>query len=230
MKPKILLVEDDESLGFVTMDNLEEEGYNVVWAKEGQSGLEFFGREEFDLCILDVMLPRQDGFSLAREIRGQNEFIPILFLTARSMEEDRLRGFEIGGDDYLTKPFSMKELVYRIRVFIRRTQQTKKENQTPVETLGIFSFNYDMLELRTGQDAIMMTQREADLLHLLVVNKNTIVKRSDILENLWGEDDYFKGRSLDVFISRLRKYLKADPSIEVRNHHGVGFCLKEFTA
>ena len=226
-KGKILLVEDDESLGFLIADNLEVAGYLVTWAKDGQKGQEEALQNQYDLCVLDIMLPHQDGFSLAQAIRKENEFVPILFVTARSLEEDRLKGFEIGGDDYLTKPFSIKELIYRIQVFIRRTKKLEVEAFPPSERIGRFEFYYDLLELRSDQEFYSMTQREADLLHLLLANKNAIVKRSDILEKLWGEDDYFKGRSLDVFISRLRKYLKTDTSLEIRNHHGVGFCLKE---
>ena len=224
---RILLVEDDESLGFVTKDNLESAGYQVNWSRHGREGMEAFSHGKYDLCILDVMLPKLDGFSLAKHIRKEDEFVPILFLTARSMEEDRLRGFEIGGDDYITKPFSIRELLYRVEVFIRRSDSIQGFNAQPQGRLliGEYEFNPRDLELRIADEAITLTKMEADLLSMLVENKNALVQRSDILVRIWGEDDYFKGRSLDVFISRLRKYLQKDERIRIQNHHGVGFSL-----
>ncbi len=226
MRGKILLVEDDESLGFVTKDNLEQSGYEVCWSKEGREGSEAFFDNDFDLCILDVMLPHLDGFSLARNIREANEFVPILFLTARSMEEDRLRGFEIGGDDYITKPFSIQELLYRVEVFMRRSKPLVREKAVSEILIGGYHFDIENLLLSWNDESQSLTKMEADLLNCLYDSRNELVKRSDILIKIWGEDDYFKGRSLDVFISRLRKYLQKDPNIEIRNHHGVGFTLR----
>lgn len=228
-KGKILLVEDNDSLGFLIVDNLQEAGYDVTWARDGKQGEDEALNHTYDLCVLDIMLPHQDGFGLAAAIREVNEFIPIIFVTARSMEEDRLKGFEIGGDDYLTKPFSIRELLYRIQVFIRRTKSEPVTHVPSPDKIGHFSFCHELLELRSPVETFSMTQREADLLHVLIANKDAIVKRSEILEKLWGEDDYFKGRSLDVFISRLRKYLRSDPRLEIRNLHGVGFSLKQLS-
>ena len=223
-KGRVLLIEDDKSLGFLVRDNLEASNYEVEWVQNGKD-VEKTMTENFDLCLIDVMLPGMDGFSIANEIRSQNEFIPILFVTARSKEEDRLKGFEIGGDDYITKPFSIKELLYRVVVFMRRSKPSPLEQTTGWVKIGTFEFSRDHLMLRSEELSYHLTQREADLLHILQVSTGDIVKRKDILEAIWGEDDYFKGRSLDVFISRLRKYLKTDTNLEIRNHHGVGFSL-----
>ncbi|CAN0259967.1 unnamed protein product [Chrysoparadoxa australica] len=168
-------------------------------------------------------MPRMDGFNLARKIRERDELVPIIFLTAKSLEDDKLKGFEIGGDDYITKPFSIKELTHRINVFLRRTESTN--HPTERVTLGHFDFDKGNLILSNSSQEIHLTQIEADLLSLLLANTNKLLKREEILVRIWGENDYFKGRSLDVFITRLRKYLKADPAIEIRNHHGVGFTL-----
>ncbi len=223
-KPRILLAEDDTNLSFVISDHLILEGFEVISATNGVEGLAEFERYPFDLCVLDVMMPKMDGFSLAMEIRKRDELVPILFLTARSMEEDRLRGFEVGGDDYISKPFSIAELTHRIRVFIRRTKDTNNSSKKLIK-VGCFEIDEQNLLIKGNNGNIQMTQMEADLLQLLLKNKNQLVKREDILVSIWGENDYFKGRSLDVFISRLRKYMKEDTSLEIRNHHGVGFSL-----
>lgn len=221
---KILLVEDDENLGFMVKDNLESMSHEVIWAKNGEEALQKHQEIEPEICLLDVMMPKMDGFVLAQKIREADEFTPIIFLTAKSLEEDRLRGFEIGGDDYITKPFSMKELEYRIQVFLRRSIDAA------VETSQLMEFGqskYDSVNLlyTTSNDSFTLTHMEGQLLTLLLKQKNSLVKREEILEQIWGENDYFKGRSLDVFITRLRKYLKSDPSVEIKNHHGVGFSL-----
>ena len=219
----ILIAEDDPNLGFVIEDHFSNLGYQVYLARNGAEALNAFEQRSFDLCILDVMMPHLDGFTLALKIRERNEFIPILFLTAKSMEEDKLKGFEIGGDDYITKPFSMDELTYRVKVFLRRKVDAKETDE--LLTLGSYHFDTKNLLVIRNNNAIQLTQMEADLLELLFQNINNLVKREDILVKIWGENDYFKGRSLDVFISRLRKYLKEDPTLEIRNHHGVGFIL-----
>ncbi|MBV6643989.1 MAG: response regulator transcription factor [Cyclobacteriaceae bacterium] len=221
----LLLVEDDEHLGFVITDNLKQRDFDVLWVRDGAEGLKAFEVGGFDLCILDIMMPRMDGFSLAKAIREQDEFVPIIFLTAKSLEEDKLKGFEIGGDDYLTKPFSVKELEYRIRVFLRRNIASSEDVSEKRLNVGAFAYDKHNLLLKNGEACYTLTQMEGDLLQLLLSYRNTLVKREEILVKIWGENDYFKGRSLDVFISRLRKYLKADPTIEIRNHHGVGFTL-----
>ena len=226
-KGKILLVEDDESLGFVIEDNLQVEGYEVKWCKDGEEAKSTSASDVFDLCLIDIMLPKLDGFDLARHIRSINEFVPIIFLTARADESDRLLGFEIGGDDYVTKPFSMKELLYRAAVFMRRSQKPTASNTSSQLAIGIFSFDLDNFQLKHGEQKVLLTKMESQLLLMLYEKKNQLVKREDILEKIWGENDYFKGRSLDVFISRLRKYLNSDKSLSIQNHHGVGFSLKE---
>ncbi|MFY0605619.1 MAG: response regulator transcription factor [Cyclobacteriaceae bacterium] len=223
-KPRILLAEDDPNLSFVIEDHLLQAGYEVICASNGVEGLAEFERHPMDICVLDVMMPKMDGFSLATEIRKRNENVPILFLTARSMEEDRLKGFEIGGDDYISKPFSMAELTHRIQVFIRRSIQ-KDESTVKQIALGSLKLDKQNLLISGQSGTTQMTQMEADLLFMLFRHKNQLVKREDILITIWGENDYFKGRSLDVFISRLRKYLKEDPSLHIKNHHGVGFTL-----
>ena len=221
---KILLVEDDENLGYLIKDNLETNGYTVSWAKNGEEGLAFFKKVEPEICLLDVMMPKMDGFILAEEIRRKDEFVPIIFLTAKSQEDDRLKGFEIGGDDYVTKPFSMKELTYRIEVCLRR--KGRRESEDPQEiSFGNSYYDVTNLKCKVGEDEFALTQMEGQLLKMLLNNRNSLVKREEILEEIWGENDYFKGRSLDVFITRLRKYLKQDEAVQIKNHHGVGFSL-----
>ena len=229
-KIRVLLVEDDESLGFVVKDNLEFHGFAVDLQKDGLAAKESFQKNTYDICVLDVMLPKMDGFTLAESIRELDKQIPIIFLTAKSMKEDRLKGFKLGGDDYLTKPFSVEELILRMEVFLRRSSQNEiaAENNN-VFQIGQYNFDYRNLRLQLGNDGEerSLTQREADLLKLLLDHKNNLVTREYVLTNIWGEDDYFKGRSMDVFISRLRKYLNQDPGLQIKNVHGVGFRLED---
>jgi DNA-binding response OmpR family regulator len=225
MKAHILYVEDDESLSFVTRDNLELQGYAITHCLDGRQALEQIQREGFDLYILDVMLPEIDGFALAREIRKFDQETPILFLTAKSLKEDRLHGLRLGADDYITKPFSIEELILRIEVFLRRRRVSQPRDYSLLK-LGSLEFDYENLVLQGADGSQTLTQKEADLLKLFTENPNQVLKRSDILEKLWGEDDYFMGRSLDVFISRLRKYLRAETTLKIENIHGVGFRLK----
>lgn len=224
--PHILFVEDDETLGFVTRDNLELNGFKVTHLTDGKSALEAAKQLPFDLALLDVMLPIIDGFTIGKYIREQNPEVPILFLTAKSLKDDRLTGFGLGADDYITKPFSIEELVFRINVFLRRANVTKINQPLKAQPIGKFLFEYDNLLLTSNKISKVLTQKEADLMLYLLKHKNQICKRSDILEQIWGEDDYFMGRSLDVFISRLRKYLSDDPSVQIDNIHGVGFKLR----
>lgn len=224
MKAKILYVEDDESLSFITKDQLEMEGYSVTHSTNGKDGWATFKKSEFDLCLLDVMLPQMDGFELARKIRGVSKHIPIIFLTAKSMQEDKMEGFLLGGDDYVTKPYSFEELKMRIDVFLRRKKIIEEAPKESL-TIGKFSFDYANLDLSTNGQSKGLTQREADILYYLAKRPNQVIRRSDILEDIWGKDDYFYGRSLDVFISRLRKYLSEDPSLSIENVHSVGFKL-----
>lgn len=223
MKGKVLFAEDDENLGFVTSEGIRAAGFEVDWVKNGEQAWKTY--VDHDICLIDIMMPKMNGFSLAEKIREKNEFVPILFLTAKSREEDRLKGFEIGGDDYISKPFSMQELVYRLSVFLRRSQSETNQS-TSQRRFGNCIFDSSNLQLQVLETTFTLTQREAELLLELLNNLNRLVKREDILEKIWGQNDYFMGRSLDVFISRLRKYLRGDSTTEIKNHHGVGFVLK----
>lgn len=221
---KILLVEDDASLGFLMKDALEEH-YQVYWATDGQKATDIFKENNFDLCLLDVMLPQKSGFQVAEAIRSQNKEIPILFVSARAMEEDRIKGFVQGGDDYITKPFSMEELKHRIAVFLKRAG--KSPMPAAKASIGRYEFQSELLLLELDGTTRKLTRKEGNLLGYLISRKNEVIKREEILLAVWGKDDYFTGRSLDVFISKLRKYLKEDESIAIENYHGVGFLLKE---
>ena len=224
MKERILYVEDDESLSFITKDQLEIEGYDVTHAVNGKDAWAIFRKSEFDICLLDVMLPQLDGFELARKIRSVSKHIPIIFLTAKSMQEDKMEGFLLGGDDYVTKPYSFEELKLRINVFLRRRKLIEEAPKEAVK-VGNYLFDYSNLDLSLNSHTRGLTQREADILYYLASRPNQVIRRSDILEDIWGKDDYFYGRSLDVFISRLRKYLSDDPAISIENVHSVGFKL-----
>ena len=225
MKAHLLYVEDDESLSFVTRDNLELQGYRMTCCENGKQAMEVIKHNDFDLCILDVMLPDVDGFTIAEEVRKFNTQVPILFLTAKSMKEDRIRGLKLGADDYITKPFSIEELILKIEIFLRRSKVSSPSVPTYL-TVGNYLLDHKNLTLKFEDQAKNLTQKEADLLKMLIENKNEVIKRSLILETLWGEDDYFLGRSLDVFISRLRKYLSQDTRIKIENIHSVGFKMK----
>lgn len=223
---KILLVEDDESLGYVIKDNLSLKGFAVTLCKDGEEACAVFKNDVFALCILDVMLPKKDGFTLSREIRAVNEQVPIIFLTARSMTEDKLEGFKTGADDYIVKPFSIEELTFRIHVFLKRTAGTPRSNSYRI---GEYLFNSADFCLSHPRGTITLTSKEALVLQLFCMNKNRLLKREEILKYVWGDDDYFMGRSLDVFISKLRKYLKEDKSVKIVNYHGIGFRLEAET-
>ena len=224
--PKILLVEDDPNLGFVIKDNLVRRGFEVTWCKDGEAGQAAFFEDPFTLCVLDIMLPRKDGITLARVIREHDTDIPILFLTAREMTEDKLEGFRAGGDDYITKPFSLEELVYRIEVFLRRRQRKPDATSNGTITIGTYTLDIKNLCLHHPEGNKKLTAREAMLLKLFCDHQNHILKRETILKHVWGDDDYFMGRSMDVFISKLRKYLARDPNLQIANYHGVGFRLE----
>ena len=222
MKAQLLYVEDDESLGFVTRDNLELQGYKIIHCTDGQEALDVFNKEKFDLCILDVMLPEIDGFTIATEIRKYNTEVPIIFLTAKSLKEDKIQGLKLGADDYITKPFSIEELILKIEVFLRRSKIISPSSPT-IFKVGTFEFDYKNLGLSSTNFQKTLTQKEADLLQYFCQHKNQLLRRSVILETIWGQDDYFLGRSLDVFISRLRKYLRQEKAIKIENVHGIGF-------
>jgi len=224
MKTSVLLTEDDNALAFVIQDNLTEAGYRVTTCGNGQLALQEFQKNKFDICILDVNLPEMDGFTLAKKIRQENEVVPILFLTAKDREEDKIKGFAMGGDDYITKPFSMQELKLRMEVFLRRTKNFRGGAQDEF-TIGKFRFNYKELKLYNQNEIINLTQKEASLLKFLIQNSNKILKREEVLLNVWGKDDYFLGRSMDVFITKLRKHFRANPEINIETIHGIGFRL-----
>lgn len=225
MKAKVLLAEDDLSLSFVIKDGLQDAGFEVTHCADGEIAWQKFQKAAFDICLLDINMPVRDGFSLAKKIRQQSDIIPIIFLTAKSLEEDKIKGFETGADDYITKPFSMKELVMRMDVFLRRTKKLQSDAVEEYK-LGALHFAYNELKIYNGATVTSLTQREADLLKFFVTHINKILKREEVLLNVWGKDDYFLGRSMDVFITKLRKYLKPDPSITLETIHGVGFRLQ----
>lgn len=230
-KAKLFYVEDDESLSFVTRDNLEINGFEVVHCTSGSEAAAVIERDDFDfdLSLLDVMLPGIDGFELAQRIRERDRDIPILFLTAKSLKEDRLQGLRLGGDDYITKPFSIEELILKIEVFLRRNRVRPASPAFDPGRIGQYAFDPAQLKLTylaEGEPSTRrLTRREAELLQLLTKHREQVLERGTILEKIWGENDYFLGRSLDVFVSRLRKYLKEDPRIKIENIHGVGFSL-----
>lgn len=222
---KILLVEDDEALRFIVKDNLEEHGYSVDVAVNGEIALELFNQNNYDLIVLDVMLPKIDGFQVAEAVRKTNDQVPIIFLTARSMTEDKITGLTIGGDDYIPKPFSMEELLLKIKIFLKRSQTKPVSNESSLNSLkiGNFEFNFNDLSLSINEETRNLTLKEAELIRYFAQNANKVLSRNEILKNVWGSDDYFLGRSLDVFISRLRKYFKSDSSVKIINLHGIGF-------
>ncbi len=225
-KINILLVEDDVNLGYVVQDNLELLGYNVHLSKDGKEGLKDFNSGQFDLCLLDVMLPKKDGFSLAEDIRKVDSEVPIFFITARGMEEDRIKGFKMGADDYITKPFSMDELQLRIEAILKRTG---KHHQVDKDKIKIGKYEFDLVnyQLNSEGEEKKLTKKEAEILKLLALQKDKVVERELILNMVWGDDNYFNGRSLDVFITKLRKYLKGDSNILIKNIHGIGFILSD---
>ncbi len=220
----IFLVEDDQTLNFIIRDNLEQNGYKVTAVDDGQKAIDEFEKDKFSICILDVMLPKKDGFTVALEIRRKDDHVPIIFLTAKSMTEDRITGLSIGGDDYITKPFSMEELLLRIKVFLKRSSKLEIADGISVaRRVGIYNFYFENLVLENEDNRKTLTYKEAELLKYFCENSNKVLSRSEILMNVWGSDDYYLGRSLDVFISRLRRYLKDDPDIKILNLHGIGF-------
>ncbi len=221
-KAKVLLAEDDAALGFVIKDSLEVAGFEVVLCPDGQTAIERFGKNEFDICLLDIMMPHKDGFEVAKKIRQQSDVIPILFLTAKSLEEDKIKGFKTGADDYITKPFSMPELLLRMDVFLRRSKKMYSE-QTRDYKVGKLIFSFANLSITSPEGTSTLTQKEAELLLFLCQHPNKVLKREEVLLNVWGKDDYFLGRSMDVFITKVRKHFKADPSIMLETIHGVGF-------
>ena len=226
MKTKILLVEDDTSLGFIISDQLKSDGYDVTLCTDGAEGFKRFNEEKFHLCIFDVMMPKKDGFTLTKDIRQINEQIPILFLTAKSNDEDKVEGFRSGGDDYLTKPFNVEELQLRVAALLRRVNIEPEEKEKDLYNIGDYTFDTINFELKHKNFEKVLTKKEAQILKMLCKLMNQVVAREVILTAVWGQDDYFVGRSLDVFITKLRKYLKEDERISINNVHGIGFKLE----
>jgi len=223
-KIKILLVEDDLNLGFVIQDNLKMNGYDVHLSQDGKEGLKAFSASQFDLCLFDVMLPKKDGFSLAEDVRKLNHDIPLIFLTAKSQTEDKIKGFKVGADDYVTKPFSMDELLLRIEAVLKRTIGTEKKSSD--FQLASLTFSTESYILSGVGYSKKLTKKEAQILKILCDQMGKVVERELILNMVWGDDSYFNGRSLDVFITKLRKYLAQDEKIKITNIHGVGFSLE----
>ena len=226
-KTKLLIVEDDPNLGQILTEYLGIKGYDAYLCEDGESGYHAFKTKNFDLCILDVMMPKKDGFTLAEEIRETNSDIPLIFLTAKSMKEDAIQGLKIGADDYVTKPFSMEELLLRIKAVLRRVQNGEMAFDGSFShcKMGVFDFEYDKQLLVSEGKSVKLTTKEAELLKLLCMNKNKTLQRSTALKEVWGDDSYFNARSMDVYIAKLRKLLKEDESIQILTVHGEGFKL-----
>jgi DNA-binding response OmpR family regulator len=221
-KGTVLFAEDDASLAFMVKDVLEDEGYKVVHCADGQTAIDNFDKSKFDICLLDIMMPNKDGYTVAKKIRQQTDIMPILFLSTKNQEGDRLKGYDTGADDYIAKPFSMPELLKKVEVFIRRTKKMHSE-MPEAFTIGTLQFSPTDLKIHTQTEVFNITQKEADLLRFFCEHANKILKREEVLLNVWGKDDFFLGRSMDVYMTKLRKYLKADPSVMLETIHGIGF-------
>ena len=225
MTPKLLLVEDDSTLGYILKEYLEMKNFAVTWAKNGLDGLEKFKEQQVDLCIVDVMMPEMDGFTMAERIRQQGSDVPLLFLTARSLKVDVLKGFSLGADDYIIKPVEEEELVARINAILRRVEHPSEQQE--IFEVGDYAFDSKNQKLTFAGTDKYLTEREAQLLRLLCLNKGNLLSRQYVLKNIWGKSDYFNRRSMDVFISKLRKYLSKDDRIQITNVHGSGFILSD---
>lgn len=225
-KTRILLAEDDANFGAVLRDYLELHNFDVTLCGNGLIALNVSQKRDFDLCVLDVMMPEMDGFSLAREIRKRTPTLPFIFLTAKTLKADVVEGYKIGADDYITKPFDSEVLLYKIRAILKRKHEVVKKDQLPVEfTIGNYTFNFKVRLLKLKNNEYKLSPKEAELLRLLALNMNDVVERQEALRLIWGEDNFFTGRSMDVFIVKLRKYLKDDPNVEIINIHGNGYRL-----
>lgn len=224
-KTKLLLAEDDENLGLLLKEYLVAKGFDADLYPDGEAAYKGFMREHYDICILDVMMPKKDGFTLAKDIRIVNADIPVLFLTAKNMKDDVLEGFKLGADDYITKPFSMEELIMRIEAILRRTSQEGQSNNQQVFTLGKFTFDTRKQTLSEGEESVKLTTKESELLKLLCQNANKVLERNYALKSIWIDDNYFNARSMDVYITKLRKHLKDESSVEIINVHGKGYKL-----
>lgn len=223
-KMKILLCEDDENLGMLLREYLQAKGYDTELCVDGEAGYKAFLKDKYDLCVFDVMMPKKDGFSLAKDIRLSNQDVPIIFLTAKTLKEDIFEGFKIGADDYLTKPFSMEELTFRIEAILRRVRGKKNRDRTFYK-IGSFTFDTQKQLLTRGDTATKLTTKESELLNLLCAHANEILQRDFALKTIWIDDNYFNARSMDVYITKLRKHLKGDENVEIINIHGKGYKL-----
>ena len=224
-KTKILLVEDDPNFGSVLKNYLELNDYEVKLSTDGNAGYEQFVSGKYDICILDVMMPKKDGFTLAKEIREKDEHVPIIFLTAKTMKEDMLSGFQVGADDYITKPFDSEVLLYKLKAILKRSADKTHDSTLKEFSIGKYNFHFDHRTITLNGEAQKLSPKEADLLRLLCVYKNELLPRQKALKEIWGDDNYFNARSMDVFITKLRKYLKDDGSLDIINIHGRGFRL-----
>jgi DNA-binding response OmpR family regulator len=221
-KIKILLAEDDLNLGVLLVDYLEAEDFEVKLCKDGEIALKAYKENTFDLCLLDVMMPKMDGFTLAREIRVNDKKIPILFITARSLKDDKLKGYDLGADDYITKPFDEEELLWKIKAVIRR-MPANRQSKSEIISIGKYTFDYSNQSLTVDGKTKRITEKESAILNYLSSHRNHVIKREQMVKDLWGKEDYFLGRSLDVFITKIRKYLSEDPNLNIENVFGVGF-------
>lgn len=221
---KVFFVEDDPNLGFVIKDSLEDNGFLVDLFPDGAQALEGFVKSKYDIGLLDIMLPKMDGFTVAESIKSLDKSLPIIFLTAKGMIEDKVKGFKLGADDYMTKPFDIEELIMRIQAILRRSPKTKENSQSKF-ALGLYEFDVKNHELIHPEESRRLTKKEGELLRLLCIHKDQLLEREVALNSVWGKDDYFYGRSMDVFITKLRKYLKRDSRVEIKNIHGIGFKL-----
>ncbi len=222
---KILIVEDDKNMGYLLKENMKLAGFDAVLCTDGVEGLDTFRSDDFELCILDIMLPRKDGINLAKEIKKINKKIPIIFLTAKSLDEDKIAGFKAGCDDYVTKPFNIEELLLRIRVILNRKYNSEHEKKPKTLIFGSFTLNCDERILNSGNNPKTLSAKESELLKVLAINENKVVSRSKILMAVWGRDDYYVSKSLDVYLNKIRKLLHEDPKIELINVHGFGYKL-----
>jgi DNA-binding response OmpR family regulator len=221
-KARILLAEDDEYLRELVKDALEDENYMVIACADGQQAIDHFDKNKFDICLLDIMMPVKDGFTVAKKIRQQSDVIPILFISTKALIDDKIEGYQKGADDYIVKPFNMKELLLKLDVFLRRTKKMFSETKQEYK-IGKIKFDYSDLRLSNDDGVFDLKQKEADLLKFLCEHPNRILKREEILTAVWGKNDYFLGRSMDVFMSKVRKYLRADPEVILETIHGMGY-------
>jgi two-component system, OmpR family, response regulator len=224
---KIFFLEDDLSFGSVMKSYLELNDFSVTWVDDGKYAIDKFKTGSFDLAILDVMLPHVDGFTVGKEIKSFLPSTPIIYLTAKNLKEDILKGYDIGADDYITKPFDSEVLICKLKAVLNRQKINETSNRSEVYQLGKYRFNYRFRTIDNGETKVMLSPKEAGLLRMLCLRKNELLSREEALKKLWGDDDYFTARSMDVYITKLRKYLKDDPSIEIKNIHGSGFILEE---